>query len=73
MRPRLVDGDNSQVPAAVGSGHCMITVSDWEPWNAFYRDVLGAEPIAIDTGRFASRLGERHRTQSLRELISYET
>ena len=25
--------------------HCVITVSDWERSNAFYRDVLGAELV----------------------------
>ncbi len=32
--------------------HCVITVSDWERSNAFYRDVLGAElvPAGFGTG-----------------------
>jgi catechol 2,3-dioxygenase-like lactoylglutathione lyase family enzyme len=38
--------------------HCVIAVSDWERSNAFYRDVLGAELVEIDKGRWAYRLGE---------------
>ncbi len=30
--------------------HCVITVSDWERSNAFYRDVLGAEVVAVGAG-----------------------
>jgi catechol 2,3-dioxygenase-like lactoylglutathione lyase family enzyme len=37
--------------------HCVIAVSDWERSNAFYRDVLGAELVQIDRGRFAYRFG----------------
>jgi catechol 2,3-dioxygenase-like lactoylglutathione lyase family enzyme len=28
--------------------HCVISVSDWERSNAFYRDVLGAEIVQRD-------------------------
>ncbi len=65
--------------------HCVIAVSDWERSNAFYRDVLGAELVELDRGRFAYRLGEqqlnvhgagrsvyfRDPDGSLLELISY--
>ena len=37
--------------------HVVIAVSDWERSNAFYRDVLGAELIQLDKGRFAYRFG----------------
>ncbi|UCF95767.1 MAG: VOC family protein [Desulfobacterales bacterium] len=30
--------------------HCVIHVSNWERSNAFYRDVLGAELIAVGSG-----------------------
>lgn len=39
--------------------HCVIAVSDWERSNRFYRDVLGAELVELDKGRFAYRFGEQ--------------
>ncbi len=30
--------------------HCVIHVSDWDRSNAFYRDVLGAELVAVGSG-----------------------
>ena len=36
--------------------HCVIHVSDWARSTAFYRDVLGAEPIPVGPG-FAYRFG----------------
>jgi catechol 2,3-dioxygenase-like lactoylglutathione lyase family enzyme len=39
--------------------HVVIAVSDWERSNAFYRDVVGAELVEIEPGRFAYRLGEQ--------------
>jgi catechol 2,3-dioxygenase-like lactoylglutathione lyase family enzyme len=39
--------------------HVVIAVSDWERSNRFYRDVLGAEVIELDKGRFAYRFGEQ--------------
>jgi catechol 2,3-dioxygenase-like lactoylglutathione lyase family enzyme len=36
--------------------HVVIAVSDWERSNAFYRDVVGAEIVELDRGRFAYRL-----------------
>jgi catechol 2,3-dioxygenase-like lactoylglutathione lyase family enzyme len=41
----------------LGLDHVVIAVSDWERSNAFYRDVLGAELVEIDRGRFAYRFG----------------
>ena len=38
--------------------HVVIAVSDWERSNAFYRDVLGVEPIELDRGRYAYRLAD---------------
>lgn len=37
--------------------HVVIAVSDWERSNAFYRDVLGAELVEIDRGRWAYQIG----------------
>ena len=37
--------------------HVVVAVSDWERSNAFYRDVLGAELVEFDKGRFTYRLG----------------
>jgi len=34
-------------------------VSDWERSNAFYRDVLGAELVELDKGRYAYRFGDQ--------------
>jgi catechol 2,3-dioxygenase-like lactoylglutathione lyase family enzyme len=36
--------------------HCVITISDWERSNRFYRDVLGAELVRFSTG-WAYRFG----------------
>ena len=33
--------------------HVVIAVSDWERSNAFYGDVLGAEVVEVDYGRYA--------------------
>lgn len=35
----------------------MIAVSDWERSNRFYSDVLGAELVDLEYGRFAYRFG----------------
>jgi catechol 2,3-dioxygenase-like lactoylglutathione lyase family enzyme len=37
--------------------HCVIAVSDWERSNRFYAEVLGAELIELEAGRFAYRFG----------------
>jgi len=39
--------------------HVVIAVSDWNRSNAFYRDVLGAELVELDKGRWAYRFGEQ--------------
>jgi catechol 2,3-dioxygenase-like lactoylglutathione lyase family enzyme len=39
--------------------HCVIAVSDWERSNRFYADVLGAELVELDKGRWAYRFGEQ--------------
>ena len=44
---------------AIRLDHCVIAVSDWERSNRFYRDVLGAELVELDKGRFAYRFGEQ--------------
>jgi catechol 2,3-dioxygenase-like lactoylglutathione lyase family enzyme len=36
--------------------HSVLAVSDWDRSNAFYRDVLGAEVISLESGRCAYRL-----------------
>src|SRR4051812_27569896 len=40
----------------VSFDHCVVHVSDWERSNAFYRDVMGAEIVAMGSGR-AYRFG----------------
>jgi len=37
--------------------HCVIAVSDWDRSNRFYRDVLGADLVDLDKGRYAYRFG----------------
>jgi catechol 2,3-dioxygenase-like lactoylglutathione lyase family enzyme len=39
--------------------HCVIAVSDWERSNRFYADVLGAELVELDKGRWAYRFGSQ--------------
>ncbi len=39
--------------------HSVIAVTDWAPSNAFFRDVLGAELVELDKGRWAYRFGEQ--------------
>lgn len=39
--------------------HVVIAVADWERSNAFYRDVLGAEIVALPSGRYAYRIGKQ--------------
>jgi catechol 2,3-dioxygenase-like lactoylglutathione lyase family enzyme len=39
--------------------HCVIAVADWDRSNAFYRDVLGADLVELDKGRYAYRFGEQ--------------
>ena len=39
--------------------HVVIAVSDWSRSNAFYRDVIGAEVVELDRGRYAYRIGGR--------------
>jgi len=39
--------------------HCVIAVSNWERSNRFYADVLGAELVELDRGRFAYRFGSQ--------------
>jgi catechol 2,3-dioxygenase-like lactoylglutathione lyase family enzyme len=38
--------------------HCVIAVSSWEAATDFYRDVLGAEVVEIDSGRVSFRIGD---------------
>ena len=42
---------------ALALDHVVIAVSDWERSNGFYADVLGAELVELDKGRWAYRLG----------------
>jgi catechol 2,3-dioxygenase-like lactoylglutathione lyase family enzyme len=39
--------------------HCVIAVTDWDRSNAFYRDVLGAELVELEYGRYAYRFAEQ--------------
>jgi catechol 2,3-dioxygenase-like lactoylglutathione lyase family enzyme len=43
----------------VSLDHVVVAVSDWERANAFYRDVLGAELLELDKGRYAYRFGDQ--------------
>jgi catechol 2,3-dioxygenase-like lactoylglutathione lyase family enzyme len=47
------------VGAMVTLDHVVIAVSDWERSNAFYRDVLGAELVELDRGRWTYRFGDQ--------------
>src|SRR5437773_1330 len=38
------------------SGIVVIAVSDWDRSNSFYRDIVGAELVELDRGRYAYRL-----------------
>ena len=38
--------------------HSVIAVSDWEAAAGFYRDVVGAEVIRLESGRVAFRVGD---------------
>jgi catechol 2,3-dioxygenase-like lactoylglutathione lyase family enzyme len=44
---------------AVRLDHCVIAVSDWERSNRFYAEVLGAELVELEKGRFAYRFGDQ--------------
>jgi catechol 2,3-dioxygenase-like lactoylglutathione lyase family enzyme len=44
---------------AVVLDHCVVAVSDWERSNRFYADVLGAEIVELEKGRYAYRFGEQ--------------
>jgi catechol 2,3-dioxygenase-like lactoylglutathione lyase family enzyme len=43
--------------AAIGIDHIVIGVTDWERSNRFYREVVGAELVALPRGRYAYRVG----------------
>jgi len=43
---------------AVHLDHSVIAVSDWDVANQFYRDVVGADVVEPQPGRFAYRIGE---------------
>ena len=38
--------------------HSVIAVSDWDIATAFYRDVIGATVVPIDSGRVSFRVGD---------------
>jgi catechol 2,3-dioxygenase-like lactoylglutathione lyase family enzyme len=42
--------------ARIDLDHSVLAVSDWERSNAFYSDVLGAEVIRRESGRYTYRL-----------------
>ncbi len=44
--------------SAVRLDHSVVAVSDWDVSNRFYRDVVGAELVQPQPGRFAYRLGD---------------
>jgi catechol 2,3-dioxygenase-like lactoylglutathione lyase family enzyme len=37
----------------------VVAVSDWDRSNSFYRDVVGAELLELDKGRWAYRIGRQ--------------
>jgi catechol 2,3-dioxygenase-like lactoylglutathione lyase family enzyme len=39
--------------------HAVIAVSDWDSSNGFYHDVLGAELVELEDGRWAYRFGSQ--------------
>ena len=39
--------------------HVVIAVSDFERSNCFYAEVLGAEVVELERGRYAYRFGEQ--------------
>ena len=43
---------------AVLLDHSVIAVSDWDAANRFYRDIVGAEVVEHQPGRFAYRIGD---------------
>jgi len=43
---------------AIRLDHCVIAVSDWDEATRFYRDVVGAEVVPIDSERVSFRLGD---------------
>ena len=51
--------DDRAVSLDLALDHCVIAVADWDRSNAFYRDVLGAELVELDKGRYAYRFGEQ--------------
>ncbi|GJD48812.1 Virulence protein [Methylobacterium crusticola] len=50
------EGPGADLRPAIHLDHCVIHVSDWERSTAFYRDVLGAEPVPVGRG-YAYRFG----------------
>jgi catechol 2,3-dioxygenase-like lactoylglutathione lyase family enzyme len=55
-------GPVAAAPATIRLDHVVISVSDWERSNAFYRDVLGAEVLTLPGGRTAYRFGAQQLT-----------
>ena len=39
--------------------HCVIHVSDWDVSNQFYRDVMGAELVELESGGWVYRFGDK--------------
>ena len=50
--------------AAVKLDHCVIAVSNWDRSNPFYRDVLGAELIEIDSAVLSLRRAAAERARA---------
>jgi catechol 2,3-dioxygenase-like lactoylglutathione lyase family enzyme len=55
----MPDREMSTGAIPVRLDHCVIAVSDWSRSNSFYENVLGAELVELDTGRYAYRFGEQ--------------
>jgi catechol 2,3-dioxygenase-like lactoylglutathione lyase family enzyme len=44
--------------SAIRLDHSVVAVSDWDISNRFFRDIVGAEILEHEPGRFAYRLGD---------------
>lgn len=58
LRGRVSAVASPDVARAIALDHAVIAVSDWEVATRFYRDVIGAEVVPIDSRRVSFRLGQ---------------
>ncbi|MGB7589212.1 MAG: VOC family protein [Solirubrobacterales bacterium] len=50
-------GAFTEEPRVLRLDHLVISVTDWDRANAFYRNILGAEVLSLPGGRIAYRIG----------------